>query len=539
MTGAALETTAAQASGPGPAGAASLEQIADFLNRACEAEELDERLELESASAPMQRVVESLNAFLDKLWAQQFQLGARQEMLEKVVEIRTSEVHEILDHVSTGFLLTLRDESVFDNFSRSCLDIFGVSDLKGQKLSALMGLGENARAHFSLCYEQIFDDFLPAQVSIGQLPPEFTIGSRIYQIQGAPIFGKDGQVAKVFFTVNDTTELRKVEAENTLRQALLEIVRQKDTFRTFLQETSKAFEAARQAPSQVRSRTLLHTIKGNLGCYGLHEIAALVHSIEDAPEITPRHLTSVEDTLKKFMQIHRAVIGIDYPAPDRGARTTEIERLRPILETMVAEDSRGVREAVVEDFLAKVSWVKAGALLAPLRGVVDRVARRLEKTVSFEITGQDMLVDPERAGAVFTNLNHLVRNSVDHGIELPEQRGKKPACGRITIACRESEDEWILEIADDGRGIDVDAVGAAAIAGGRLGADELQAMSRDERLRLIFLDGVTTRESATQDSGRGVGTTALRDSLEAARGKVDIATMPGEGTRITVRIPRH
>lgn len=520
------------------AAAEALEQIAVFIERACQAEELDERLELDDASGAAQHAVEAINAFLDKLWAKEFQLAAKQEMLEKVVEIRTNEVHEILDNVNTGFLLTLSDETVFDNYSRSCVDIFGVRDLKGKRLSELVAADARARQHFAVCYQQIFDGFLPPHVSAGQLPAEFSRGDRTYNIQGTPIVGRDGAVTKVFFTIHDTTELRKVEAENAVRQALLEIVRQRDTFRAFLHETAKSFHAAREAPSQVRYRALLHTTKGNLGCYGLHEIAALVHSIEDAPEITASHLQRVEDSLKRFIEVHRAIIGVDYPDARSAERVAELDRLRPLLDAVVAEGDRAARQAAVDEYLRRVSWVPAGALLAPLRALVDRVSKRLEKDVALEVTGHDVLVDPDRAGAVFSNLTHLVRNSLDHGVEAPDQRGAKPARARLCIACSESADAWRVDVIDDGRGVDVDALVAAAVARGAVAAPAVAAMSREDQLRLMFLDGVTTRASASEESGRGVGAAALMQSLEAVGGSARVTTAPGVGTTVSVRIPR-
>ena len=521
-----------------PEAAAPLDLIAEFLDRACHANELDERLEIPGIEGATQNVVDSLNVFLDKLWVKEFQLTAKREMLEKVVEIRTNEVHEILDHVNTGFLLTLADGTVLDNFSRSCVDIFGLAQLRGQQLADLLGFDDRKKAHFVLAYQQVFEGFLPPEVSLGQLPSEFTLAGRTYSLQGAAILGKDGQVAKVFFTINDTTEIRKLEAENALRQALIEIVRQKDTFRAFLHETSKAFDAARESPSQVRFRTLLHTTKGNLGCYGLHDLAALVHSIEDSPEITLRQLQSVEDTLKKFLRVHAAIIGLDYPEPSYGARHVTLERLRPALAAIVREGSEAARRAVVDDLVRKLDWVNAGVLLAPLRGMVDRLAKRLDKPVSFEVLGQDVLVDPQRVGAVFANLGHLIRNAVDHGIEPADERAGKPPTGKVVVSCRETADDWVLEVSDDGRGIDLAAIHRAALAAGRVTDAELCAMSRDGQLRLIFLDRVTTKDCATEDSGRGVGTTALLDSVEQLRGSVAIASAPGEGTRITVRIPR-
>jgi len=513
-------------------------QITAFLGRACQAEELDDRLEIEAEGA-IRGLVEALNGFLDKLWVKSFQLTAKQEMLEKVVEIRTNEVHEILDHVTTGFLLALRDETVLDNFSRSCVDIFRTEEIKGRKLCDLMALDERARQQFSLAYEQVFEDVLPPAVSLGQLPCEFTLHGRSYAIHGAAIPGADGQITKVFFTINDTTEIRKLEIENALRQSLIEIVRQKDSFSAFLHETSKAFDQVREAPSQLRVRNLLHTVKGNLGCFGLHEIAALVHSIEDAAEITPAHLKSVEDSLRKFLQVHRQVIGLDYPAPSVRTQDPKIERLEPVLRAVIAEESFAARQDALARALGELRWVPAGALLAPLRGMFERVAQRLEKAAVLELSGQEVLVDPEQVGTVFSSLGHLIRNSLDHGIEPAHERGAKPSCGRIRVSCRESRDAWFIEVADDGRGIDPAAVGRAAIARGRVNAEQLLAMSRTQQIRLVALDGVTTRAAATIDSGRGVGMTALFDAVTALRGDVKITSVPGEGTTVTLSIPKR
>lgn len=523
-----------------PATPDPLDQIAAFLNRVCQSDDLDERIEIvghDGVTGSAQRAAEALNAFIDKLWIKGFQLSARHEMLEKIVEIRTNEVHEILDNVSTGFMLAIFDETVLDNFSRSCVDIFGVSELRGRRVSDLLGFDERRKAHFALAYQQVFDGFLPPEVTLGQLPSRFVLRGREYSIQGAPIFSTDGQIAKVFFTINDTTEIRKLEAENALRQALIEIVRQRDAFRHFLHETSRAFRSVRETPSQGRLRNLLHTVKGNLGCYGLHELAALVHSIEDAPEITFKHLQRVEDTLKGFLQTHRAVIGLDYPAPSNAPRITVLEGLRPLLDTIVAEESPAARRAAVDEFLRKGMWLPAGALLAPLGGIVERGAERLEKRATFEVTGHDVLVDPLRVGPIFSNLGHLVRNSLDHGIERPDERGDKDPCARISVACREERGVWVVEVSDDGRGVDVEALGRKAVAKGALTDDVLRAMSPEARLRLVFLDGVSTRDEATMDSGRGVGASALLESVEALGGSVEVETRRGEGTRFTVRIP--
>jgi len=516
-----------------------LDSIGTFLQRSCLADELSERLELDGAPEELVPVIEGLNALFDKLWVSGFQIGAKQEMLEKLVEIRTNEVHEILNNVRTGFLLTLRDETVLDNYSRACLTIFGKPDIKGAKLSDLMGLSGSARQHFSLCYEQIFDAFLPTEVSIGQLPKEFVLGGRHYAISAAPIQAPDGQLVRLFFSINDTTEMRKLAHENTLRQALIHIVGQKDAFAAFLRETSRSLATARSSPSQPRLRAHLHTLKGNLGCFGLHDLAQLIHSMEDSAEITLRHVQTVEDELCRFLQTHHAVIGLDYPAPEGGFPSAVVEQVRGLLESLVFQDKATVRRALVDQFYGQASWVRAEVLLSPLRGLFDRVAERLEKRAELVLSGQDMLVDPERLGAVFSSLGHLVRNSLDHGIESPGERGHKSEVGHVTIACHETLEAWFIEVSDDGGGIDTDTLARNMVGKNRISAEAVATMTTADRLRLIFENGLSTKESATLESGRGVGMGAILAAVEASHGEVSVRSVRGEGTQITLRIPKR
>ncbi len=309
----------------------------------------------------------------------------------------------------------------------------------------------------------------PTEVSIGQLPKEFVLGGRHYAISAVPIQAPDGQLVRLFFTINDTTEMRKLAHENALRQALIDIIRQKDAFAAFLREASRSFAAARSSPSQPRLRANLHTLKGNIGCFGLHDLAQLIHSIEDSAEITLRHVQTVEDELCKFLQTHHAVIGLDYPEPEGGSRSAAVELVRGLLDALVVQDKATARRALVNQFYGQANWVRADVLLAPLRGLFDRVVERLDKSAELVLSGQDMLVDPERLGAVFSSLGHLVRNSLDHGIECPAERGHKSKVGHVTIACHETAEAWFIDVSDDGRGIDTDLLARTAVENGQIG----------------------------------------------------------------------
>jgi signal transduction histidine kinase len=512
----------------------ALVQLADFLDQIRAADQLDLRLELALPSAAAQRAADALNALLDKLWIEGFELTAKREMLEKVIEIRTLEVREILDHVAIGFLLTNKDGAILPNYSRACVGIFGLPDLAGRRLADLLTDDVRQRETFELLHRQAFDEILPPEVALAQLPAELRLGDRTYSLQGAPILGQDGAVARVFFTVADTTDLRRLEAANTLNRTLIEIARMGDAFRYFVDETARSFAAARISPTQLGFRSLLHTLKGNLGCFGLHELAAQVHAAEEASEITLAQLGQLEDALTAFVREHEALLGTrDRAGLDRDGR----RRLGQTLDAIVALEGPAARRAAADELLRTLDWIRVGATLAPLRGIVDRLAQRLDKQVALELRGEEVRIDPQRLAAVLGNVGHLVRNAIDHGLEPVAARGAKAPTGTVVVVCEMTEDGWVISVSDDGRGVDLAAVTAAAIAAGHVTADELAAMPASERMALVFFAGLTTKAEVSLVSGRGIGLTAFRDSVVDLGGVVTIDSAPGVGTTVSARIP--
>ena len=134
---------------------------------------------------------------------------------------------------------------------------------------------------------------------------------------------------------------------------------------------------------------------------------------------------------------------------------------------------------------------------------------------------------------------HLLRNAVDHGIETAAQRiaaGKRPT-GRIEVSARRDRDRVILEVSDDGRGMDPDALRRSAVARGAIGAEAAAALPDAEAFLLACLPGVSTAGQVTDVSGRGVGMDAVKRSVEALSGKLSIESRRGEGTRFTLRLP--
>jgi two-component system chemotaxis sensor kinase CheA len=180
-----------------------------------------------------------------------------------------------------------------------------------------------------------------------------------------------------------------------------------------------------------------------------------------------------------------------------------------------------------------------GNVLNRFPRIVRDLSRELGKDVQIEISGKEVAVDKTIVEALSDPLTHMVRNAVDHGIETPDVRrssGKLPM-GQITIKAYHEAGQIIIEIADDGKGMDSARIAASAVSKNLIGADQVKAMSEKDLLGLIFLPGLSTAEKVSDVSGRGVGMDVVKSNLEKLGGKVEIETRLGEGSRFKIKLP--
>jgi two-component system chemotaxis sensor kinase CheA len=155
------------------------------------------------------------------------------------------------------------------------------------------------------------------------------------------------------------------------------------------------------------------------------------------------------------------------------------------------------------------------------------------------VSGHEIELDRTILDDISEPLIHLLRNAVFYGIESPATRAQlgKPETGTITLSGRREADRVVLEVDDDGKGIDVDEVRSVAVGRGFVSADQAQALSPQEVIGLLFLPGLSTASAVTEVAGRGVGLNIVRTRVEALRGSIEVKTTPGRGARFLLRFP--
>lgn len=296
----------------------------------------------------------------------------------------------------------------------------------------------------------------------------------------------------------------------------------------------------------------LHTIKGSSGLLDLPRLQAVTHAGEDllarlrdgSASMTP----AATEVLMEVVDVVRELLAA--VAVDGTEGSVAVEPVVGAVTRLLTDDlpdrvdpvDLGPLVHVAAELTlygARMATELADHLWRDLPRVVDELGAQCGKHVDVVVAASGAELDPALLEAVREPFVHLVRNAVDHGLELSKARVAlgKPAVGRLTLGVSRRGDQVVVEVADDGAGIDPALVSARARLAGLRSADQLARMSDDELLDLVFLPGFSTASAVTHVSGRGVGMDVVRTTVEALGGTVELDSVVGRGTTCRLRIP--
>jgi two-component system, chemotaxis family, sensor kinase CheA len=210
--------------------------------------------------------------------------------------------------------------------------------------------------------------------------------------------------------------------------------------------------------------------------------------------------------------------------------TAELLRLHRSFDRRLAEMQAGILE---------VRMVPLGQVFERLARVVRQIGREMGKDIRLVITGAETEIDKLIVEELSDPLMHMIRNAIDHGIEAAPRRVEvgKPVAGTIALNAYQKGNHVMIEVEDDGRGIDGDAVAAKAVKLGKISAEDARELGREEILGLVFLPGLSTRSTVDDVSGRGVGMDIVKTNIGRLGGIIDVQSEPGIGTKMTITLP--
>ena len=460
------------------------------------------------------------------------QLGDYAKNLEAKVEARTHELDErnrgmrlVLDNVAQGFI-TIDLDGVMAAERSAIVDRWFGAIAPGDSLGAVIARhSERVSAWLELGLESVREGVLPLDLCLHQLPNRLDIGTQTFSLAYSPIANGD-TVDRVLVIVSDITEqIVRERAEREQRELVVlfqRITADRSGFEEFVAEASALVASLAVPGDPLVEKRAIHTLKGNCAIYGLDSYAALCHAIESELEdqggLVDVQRRRLDDAWREVIGQIRTLVGT--------ARRDVVEVDTTDLARTIAQakQSPGAHELVS----VLTSWTRE-----PVRRHFERLARhatglaqRLGKgEVEIEMITDGIRLDEQRWSGFWTAMVHAVRNSVDHAFETAGEATSPP---KLTFTAERAAGYLTITMADNGGGIAWDKVRERARAAG------LPAASQADLEQALFADGLSTKERASETSGRGVGMAALRDAVVALGGSLSVDSS-SRGTTLRFR----
>jgi|GEM_PF-808364 len=492
--------------------------------------------ELQLLGASFNEMVEDLDASYREL--EQLNRNLERKVQERTAELacKNRDMRLVLDNVDQGFITLSRDGTMATERSAVVDRWFGTLDTSVPFWEYIGRLARGFDLEFRLAWDQLIEDVLPMEVSLDQLPRQFGVQQRTYNLRYIP-FVRDGQLDGMLVIIADISDRLAKEREDAeqseLMQGFKRLMLDRSGFTAFLKDSSEAVHAicgrTLDGDRSLLKRTL-HTLKGNAAFMGLVVVARICHALEEQlAEAGALMDETLEELGARWSAITEHIQSFVGTAKQRIIEVPETE-YAALLSRLY--ESGGQTEVLSE----LLSWQ-----LEPVSRPFERLgeqakalAKRFGKgDLRVEVQSDGIRLDPDTWHPFFSELAHLVRNAIDHGIERPEERRAlaKPESGTLTFKARATPNTLTFEFGDDGRGIDWPAISEKAVALG------LPHGTSEELLQALLHEGLSTREQVTETSGRGIGMVALKRRIDAMGGQLRVHTVKGCGTNWIVTFP--
>lgn len=490
-------------------------------------------------------LTDAFNHMLDGIQKRDSELEHHRENLEKTVASRTAELGKrneamrlVLDNVEQGLATINVDGTLEAERSAAFNQWFEQAQREEHPLFAdvLAANDNNMKGMLELGWEGLTDGFLPLDLAADQIPKKLVRDGRHYQLTYKPMGGADDFQGALLMVSDVTEEVERQKKESEQREliAVFEaVMRDRAGFIEFFNDTERL--ARDVIGGHIRDdavlRRVIHTIKGNSGIFGISSVADCCHDIEtvcidEERRPHPTELAKLEALWSSFAERVRLFA-------DHGEENI-IEVQYPELEKIIAAVESRQSHTKILDYLGALKHEPTEVRFARIGEQASRLAAKLGKEkLKVEIEGNHVRLPTDRWGEFWSSYIHVVRNAVDHGIENAEERALagKSTFGTLKLMSRVEGADFVIEMSDDGRGVDWEKVTEKAE---KLG---LPTKSRIDLVNALFSDGLSTRDEASDTSGRGVGMSAMKDAVTAMQGTIAISSVAGRGTTVKVKIP--
>lgn len=484
-------------------------------------------------------------------------------MLETIRE-RTKQIQTLLDHADQGFLSFSKDLMVHNQYSKECMNIFS-KKIGNIKITDLLFDGDDSNKEF---FEQTLidlfeDDEETSNLIISLLPKEFYVNNKYIDVQY-----KQLDSDRFMLILTDATEQKRLEKELDSDKSILRMVvtsvREKDdlfelleNYESFIKNVKDNVSPVLIARDNIAKLYIdVHTYKGlflqkdfiNIP-KGLHILETKLSEMLNDISQENRKLLELLDRVKfsKWLENDKNIlikaIGEDF-FDDKGniiVKNSNFDNLENRVKELLKTSTNTLLDEEVINSLKMCRYKSLFKQLEQYSKLVERLSITLHKRVNpLVIEGDDTIYTSKELTPFIESLIHIFRNSVDHGIDSAEERIylKKPEYATISCNMSRVDNNIVIEISDDGAGIDIQYLKKKAKEKNIFADVELNKMSEEEIMNIIFNDYFSTSETITTISGRGIGLSSLKYEVNNLGGKIKISTKVNIGTTFTITIPK-
>ena len=339
-------------------------------------------------------------------------------------------------------------------------------------------------------------------------------------------------------------EVSRLVGELIINRSSLE--QRMNSFRSFVEELQISLGRLRRIAQELETHYEVEALggrweRGNIPASPLPKEdrwKAMLPTLPASLKISRNRLDEFDELeFDRYTEFHLLARSLAEVTSDVGTVGNELKTLTGDFDALLTRQSRLARDA--QDRLTRVRMVPLATIADRVKRTIRMVSDQTGKNIQITLQGEHVELDKNVLEELAEPLMHLLRNAADHGIEFPEERvaAGKPEEATISIRAFPQGTQVILEVADDGRGIDAAKIRAKAVELGMLSPDEAEALSEEGCHKLIFEAGFSTAKELTEVSGRGVGMEIVREKIRQLKGTISIASTVGEGTVFTIRLP--
>ena len=488
-------------------------------------------------------------------------IKANNDLQEKQESIKT-----LMDNLEEG-LFTFNEKGIIQpGFSKSTIDIFDC-DPSFLSFSEVLKFDNNQKRQFKKWCQQIWSGKYDFFDLVNLAPKVYMKGECIIELDFKPIYKFRNQkkvVDSVICIASDKTleiNLEKRSQEEKMKaRMLLHIIRDPHGIRkltryalSLLNIFSKEIALEYEKMDLEKMAKIIYYLQVKFASHSIHYIYEITQKLDKAffflknQGPSQKIISNINETVKELQENIEIFIEeqnslfLDDEISKKNIRFIDLNQIKVLAENLKIE--LGDDHSLYQEFKNKFFFEQISKSFQKYKEKIEELGQKKEKNIDFKVHPSNLKIDINNFLPLINSFIHIFRNSIDHGIELPEERQKidKPSVGTIDISffTEQIEEKNYLKIVsrDDGRGIDPDIIRKKVLELKIMSDEELKNLSDEETIQLIFLPHFSTRSFATETSGRGVGMDEVKHQVTLLEGKIHVNSVLKKGTIITILVP--